>query len=100
MPIEKQVLAIWTATFPAPGKAKNEEFRDGKKYPEGMFIIDVPLADVRAFESELISYFEGSAPEVLTELREKKEITKDLEKKMVEHVTKFRTAFLSRVKGR
>ena len=28
------------------------------------------------------------------------EITKDLEKKMVEHVTKFRTAFLSRVKGR
>ncbi len=100
VPIEKQVLSIWTATFPAPGKAKNDEFRDGKKYPEGMFIIDVPLADVRAFESELISYFEGSAPEVLTELREKKEITKDLEKKMVEHVTKFRTAFLSRVKGR
>jgi F-type H+-transporting ATPase subunit alpha len=100
VPIEKQVLSIWTATFPAPGKAKNEEFRDGKKYPEGMFIIDVPLADVRSFESELISYFEGSAPEVLAELREKKEITKDLEKKMVEHVTKFRTAFLSRVKGR
>ena len=57
-------------------------------------------ADVRSFESELISYFEGSAPEVLAELREKKEITKDLEKKLVEHVTKFRTAFLSRVKGR
>ncbi|MFO0728839.1 MAG: F0F1 ATP synthase subunit alpha [Myxococcota bacterium] len=99
VPVERQVLAIWTATFPAPGKAKNEEYRDGKKYGEGMFVLDIPVSEIKAFESELISYFEGNAPECLTEIREKKEINKDLEKKLVEHVQKFRTAFLSRIKG-
>jgi F-type H+-transporting ATPase subunit alpha len=69
----------------------------GRDY-EGMFVLDVPAGDMRTFEAELLSYFDGNAPEVLKEIREKGSISADLEKKMVEHVQKFRTAFLARKK--
>jgi F-type H+-transporting ATPase subunit alpha len=92
-PVEKQVLTIWTATFPA--KPKNDEFKDGKKYVEGMFILDVPTSEMRTFEAELHSYFEANAPDALKALKDKAGITADLEKKLVEHVQKFRTGFLA-----
>jgi hypothetical protein len=96
VPVERQVMSVWTATFPS--KPKNDEYKDGKKYYEGMFVLDVPAGDMRTFEAELLSYFDGNAPEVLKEIREKGSISADLEKKMVEHVQKFRTAFLARKK--
>jgi F-type H+-transporting ATPase subunit alpha len=93
MPVERQVAVIWAATF--PGKPKNDEFKDGKKYPEGMFVLDVPIERMGAFQNELLSYLDGSAPDLLKELREKGAISAPLEKSFFEHVTKFRTAFLS-----
>jgi F-type H+-transporting ATPase subunit alpha len=94
--VERQVIAMWTATFPT--KPMNDEYKDPKKWPEGMFIIDVPVEKMRQFEAELLSYFDGNAKDVLDEIRTKKEISKDLEKRLVDHVTKFRTAFLSATK--
>ena len=91
--VERQIIAMWVATFPT--KPLNEEFKDTKKYPEGMFILDVPVDQIRKFESELLSYFDGNAKAVLDEIKTKKEINKDLEKQLVDHVMKFRTAFLS-----
>jgi len=93
---DRQVLALWTATFPS--KPKNDEYKDGKKYNEGMFVLDVPVADMRTFESELLSYFDGNAPELIKELGGKAGITAELEKKLVDHVMKFRTAFMARAK--
>jgi F-type H+/Na+-transporting ATPase subunit alpha len=94
VPVERQVVAIWAATFPA--KPKNDEFKDTKKYHEGMFVLDIPVADIKAFESELLSHFDGNAPDILREIRDKGVITAELERKLFDHVTKFRTAFLAR----
>ena len=58
-----------------------------------MFVIDVPVEKMLEFERELLSYLDGNAPEILTELREKQKITPELEKSFVEHVTKFKEAF-------
>ncbi|HET9076515.1 MAG TPA: F0F1 ATP synthase subunit alpha [Acidimicrobiales bacterium] len=52
VPVEEQVLAIFAAT---------------KGYVD-----DIPVSDVRRFESELISNFRSSHSELLTEIREKK----------------------------
>jgi F-type H+-transporting ATPase subunit alpha len=93
MPVEKQIVVIWAATFPA--KPQNDEFKDPKKYPEGMFILDIEVDDMKAFEAELFSYFEGNASDVLKEIRTTGKISKELEKKMYDHVTRFRTAYLA-----
>ncbi|MCK6545894.1 F0F1 ATP synthase subunit alpha [Myxococcota bacterium] len=95
-PVERQVAVIWAATFPS--KPQNDEFKDPKKYPEGMFILDIAVDEMGAFESELLSYLDGNAPELLKEIRESGKISKDLEKKLFDAVQKFRTAFLARKK--
>ena len=91
--VEKQVLSIWAATFPA--KPENEEYKDPQKYPEGLFIIDIPASRMGEFEKELASYAEGNAPEILRELREVGKISAELEKKMVALLENFRKAFTS-----
>ncbi len=92
-PVERQVVVIWAATFPS--KPQNEEYKDVKKFPEGMFILDVPVEKIAAFERELLSYFDGNAADVIKELREKQSISAELEKKLFEHVTKFKKAFMA-----
>jgi F-type H+-transporting ATPase subunit alpha len=91
--VERQILVIWTAMFPS--KPQNDEFKDFKKYQEGMLMLDIPVEDMRRFEAELLSYFDGNAPELLKELRETGKFTKELEKNMYDHVVKFRTSFLA-----
>ena len=93
MPVERQIIAVWAATFPS--KPLNAEYKDIKKYPEGMFILDVPVEDMRRFESELLSYFDGNASDVLEDIKTSGKITAETEKKLFEHVTKFRTQFLA-----
>jgi F-type H+-transporting ATPase subunit alpha len=93
MPVERQIAVIWAATFPA--KPQNDEFKDPKKYPEGMFILDVDVDDMQDFEKELLSYMDGNAADCLKEIRETGKLTKELEKKLFDHVSKFRTAFLA-----
>ncbi|HET7523297.1 MAG TPA: F0F1 ATP synthase subunit alpha, partial [Acidimicrobiales bacterium] len=52
VPVEEQVLAIYAAT--------------------NGFVDDIPVADVRRFESELIGFTKSSHPEVLNEIRDTK----------------------------
>ncbi len=97
MPTAKQVVVIWAATFPS--KPLNDEYKDPKKYAEGMFILDVAPKDMGVFQTELLSYFEGNAPEIIKEIEDTGKISKELEKQLFEHVTKFRTAFLASREG-
>ena len=94
IPVERQVLAVWAATFPS--KPVNDEFKDPKTYPEGMFILDVPTDDMGTFEQELLSFFDGNHADLLTKIRESGKIDADLERKLYDAVVAFRKAFLSR----
>jgi len=94
LPVARQVLQVWAATFPA--KPKNKEYKDNKDYAEGCFIIDIPVGDIKTFADELLSHFDGNAPEVLKELGEKGDFSADLEKKMVEQTEAFRRQFKQR----
>jgi F-type H+-transporting ATPase subunit alpha len=58
MDIEKQVLVIWSAT--------------------NGHTDDIPVEQVRRFESELLSFVENSHPGLFTSIREKKTITDDI----------------------
>ncbi|MCR5338749.1 MAG: F0F1 ATP synthase subunit alpha [Lachnospiraceae bacterium] len=59
VPVEYQVIIIYAAT---------------KKY-----LLDIPTEEVTAFEAELFDYIRGKYPEVPETIREKKEITEDIE---------------------
>ncbi|MBI2376750.1 MAG: F0F1 ATP synthase subunit alpha [Deltaproteobacteria bacterium] len=93
IPVERQVAAIWAATFPA--KPKNDEYKDSKKYPEGFFILDIPVEHMLAFQDELLKYLDGSAPDIMKELRETGDISAALETRLFQTVTTFKTSFVS-----
>ncbi|MBR6315733.1 MAG: F0F1 ATP synthase subunit alpha [Lachnospiraceae bacterium] len=59
VPVEYQVIIIYAAT---------------KKY-----LLDIPTEEITAFEAELFDYIRGKYPEVPETIREKKEITEDIE---------------------
>ncbi|MCB9646987.1 MAG: F0F1 ATP synthase subunit alpha [Deltaproteobacteria bacterium] len=94
MAVERQVVVVWAATFPA--KPENAEFKDPKKYPEGMFILDVPVERIQAFEDELLSYLDGNAADLLKTLRETGKIDAALEKKLFDSVSAFKKAFMAK----
>ena len=94
VPVERQVMVIWAATFPS--KPVNKEFKDPQKYPEGLFILDVPTEDMGIFEQELLSYMDGNHADLLKTLRESGKIDADLEKKLYDAVVGFRKTFLAR----
>ncbi len=92
--VERQVIGVWTATFPS--KPANKEFKDQSKYQEGMFIIDVPVEDIGKFENELLAYLDANASDLVGKLRTTGKIDAELEKALFDAVTKFRTSFMSR----
>ncbi len=71
MPVEKQVLIIWTAT--------------------NGFVDDVPVEDVRRFESELLDFIQNAHPAALSTLRDKKSIDDDLKASLKEAVEDFKS---------
>ena len=91
VPVERQVAVIWAATFPA--KPVNDEFKDQKKYPEGLFILDIAAEDMQRFERELLSYLDGNASDLLATLKDTGKIDASLEMKLYEAVKAFKTAF-------
>lgn len=95
--VERQVLSIWAATFPA--KPVNKKFKNAKEYPEGMFILDVPVEEMKIFEAELLSYVETNSPQVLEELRNSGKIDEAMELKLFDTLKLFRTRFMSRYEG-
>ena len=70
MPVEKQVLIIWTVTN---GLAD-----------------DIAVEDLKAFEADLTDFIQKSHPAVFTTLRDKKSIDDDLKASMKEAVEDFK----------
>src|SRR5438128_5317387 len=70
MDVEKQVIVIWAA---------NNGFTD-----------DVPVADVRTFEAELLRFVENSHPGILQALREKKAVTDEIQKDLHQSLKDFK----------
>jgi F-type H+-transporting ATPase subunit alpha len=70
MDVEKQVLIIWAAT--------------------NGFTDDVPVEDIRKFEKELLRFIENSHPAVLSNLREKKAITDEIQKDLEQSLKDFK----------
>ena len=70
MPFEKQIAIIFAGT--------------------SGYLDDVPVPDIRKFEDSFIKYLETLRPEILTGIRDKKEITDDLKKSLVEAIGTFK----------
>jgi F-type H+-transporting ATPase subunit alpha len=73
--MEKQVLSIFAGT--------------------NGFIDDLPLDRIQPFEAELFRYCENTGSKVLSELRDKKEISDTLKKEMIALITEFKARFLA-----
>ena len=68
--VEKQVLILWAAT--------------------NGFTDDVAIEDIRNFETELLSFIENSHPGIMQELREKKQITPEMQKDLEQSLQDFK----------
>jgi F-type H+-transporting ATPase subunit alpha len=75
LPVEKQVLSIFVGTA-----------------PEG-FLMDIPVPAVLQFESQMLEYFESRHPELLAEIRDRKEINDAARAKLVEAIQEFKQFF-------
>jgi F-type H+-transporting ATPase subunit alpha len=73
MPVEKQVVSIYTAV-------------------RG-FLDDIPVSNVLRFEKELLSFMEANHPEVFASIRDTKDLTADNEKALGEAIGKFKKSF-------
>ncbi len=68
--MEKQVFIIWAATT-------------GQ-------LDDIPVEDVRRFESDIMRFIENSHPGLLNAIREKKALTDEIKNEMVQVVGDFK----------
>ncbi|HOI08872.1 MAG TPA: F0F1 ATP synthase subunit alpha [Myxococcota bacterium] len=75
LPVEEQVLSIFVGTA-----------------PEG-FLMDIPVPAVLQFESQMLEYFESRHPELLAEIRDRKEINDAARAKLVEAIQEFKQFF-------
>lgn len=72
MSVEKQIVIIFAATR--------------------KLLLDIPTAKINEFEEELLRFVENKYPEVLEEIRTKKEISDELAKKLVDIVEQCKKA--------
>jgi F-type H+-transporting ATPase subunit alpha len=75
LPVEKQVLLMFAGTH------KND------------YLLGYPLSVLARYEKEMFSYVEAKAPEALAEIREKKDISKELEERLVKLLDDFKELF-------
>jgi len=73
LPVEKQILLIYAAT--------------------SGYVDNYPLEALSKFEQELYSFMESRHPELLEELRQKKQITEDIEKKVTKALDELKASF-------
>ena len=71
MPVERQVIAIWAAT--------------------NGYMDDVPLDQIRTFESELTRFVDNSNPGLLQSIGERKSLTDDIKAELKRTVEDFKT---------
>jgi F-type H+-transporting ATPase subunit alpha len=72
-PVEQQIVSIYAGT---------------KGYLD-----DLPVAEVAAFESQMLVYFRNTVPELLAEIRETGELTEELEEKLGRTIRDFKTVY-------
>jgi F-type H+-transporting ATPase subunit alpha len=73
IPVEKQVVIIWTAT--------------------SGFLDDLPVAECRRFESELIAYLDINAPDLLRAIKDTKVISDDTKAALKPQIAAFKETF-------
>lgn len=73
LPVEKQVVAIYTVT-------------------RG-HLDELPVQDVRRFEAEFLAYLDSNRPEILQNIRDTKDLTSDNEKALTEAIAQFKKGF-------
>ncbi|MFD1179160.1 F0F1 ATP synthase subunit alpha [Paenibacillus puldeungensis] len=76
LPVEQQVVSLYTAT-------------------KG-FLDDIPLSDVRRFESEFLSFITSQHDDVLQSIRDTKDLTADNEAKLKEAIEQFKRGFATK----
>lgn len=79
LPVEKQALIIFTAT-------------------RGFFD-DMPVSDIKRFESEMYTFFDSYKSGVLKEIREQKKLSDELSRQMEKDIAEFKERFLSQGKA-
>lgn len=75
MPVEKQVVSIFAAI---------------KGYLD-----DIPVRDVKRFESELLTYMDNSNNDILKDIRETKDLNKETEDKLNKALETFKKTFVT-----
>ena len=73
MAVEYQIIIIYAAT---------------KKY-----LLDIPVEDVLRFESELFEYIDTKYPEIPESIRTEKEMSKEIEEKLIKAIESFKNHF-------
>jgi F-type H+-transporting ATPase subunit alpha len=73
MPIEQQVISIWSGT--------------------NGFLDKIPVADVRRFEHELLEFMEANHPEIGQHIREEGTLPEEVENKLRDAVSEFARRF-------
>ena len=71
MPVEYQVIIIFAAT---------------RKY-----LLDIPVAQIATFEKELFEFIDSKYPEIPDEIREKRELTAELEERLAAVIEEFKS---------
>jgi F-type H+-transporting ATPase subunit alpha len=73
LPVEKQVVAIFAGT--------------------NGYLDPLPVSSIRKYEEELYAYISANHPEIFSEIREKKELSPELQKKLHEVLKRFGELF-------
>jgi len=73
MPVEKQVVSIYTVT-------------------KG-HLDDIPVQDVRRFETEFLQFVDANYPGIFASIRDTKDLTSENESALVEAINKFKKSF-------
>jgi F-type H+-transporting ATPase subunit alpha len=73
LPVENQIVILYSAT-------------------RG-FVDEYPVSALKQYEERLLDFLEGKHPEILSEIRDKKEIDDDLDKKISSALTEFKETF-------
>jgi F-type H+-transporting ATPase subunit alpha len=70
MPLERQIVIIFAGT--------------------GGYLDDVPVSEIRKFEENFLKFVETVHPEIYQDIRDKKEISDELKKSLVDAIDKFK----------
>jgi F-type H+-transporting ATPase subunit alpha len=62
------------------------------------FLDDLPVEAVQEFETQMLAFMESKHPEILSEIKDKKEISPDLEERMKKAIGDFKTQFKAQLK--